>query len=203
MHHTLGDRIRTAREELGISLSDLAASANCDEALLEAVETGRVRELPLYIVSLLSKPLERTVQHLLKGSSTSESRIEQASLRTADSFAEFVGGCDLPPMFAFLLWDKMEEQAHRTAVGLSADTWDTYLSRLFQVNGQSMASKPRTRRPRKSAKKRTTKEVAQQPHLAKAVAPEPSDVPIPCFFCGYIGPWRTARCPGCERYGRE
>ncbi len=119
-------------------------------------------------------------------------------MNSANSFAEFVDGCDLPPMFTFLLWDKvMEEQAHRTAVGLTPDTWDKYLSRLFQVNGQSMTRKPKPRRPRKAAKKRTTKEVAQQPHLAKAVAPDPSAILLPCTRCSYDGAWQTIRCPRC------
>ena len=73
MSHTLNDvaiRIKQRRNELGLSLQDVANITGMSKSTLQRYESGGIRNLPIQKLDTLSRALQTTQEWLIKGGET-------------------------------------------------------------------------------------------------------------------------------------
>lgn len=78
---TIGSRIRTAREEKGLTLQVLSDKAGCSEEYLEWIEKDQV-EPPVALLLRLASAMKLDSGTFLKKDETKEQRIEETTKRT-------------------------------------------------------------------------------------------------------------------------
>ncbi len=77
----VGQRIRLAREERGLSVKELASSAGCLDEYLEWVEDGQV-EPPVALLIQLARALKLDSANFLEADDSSDRRLKEAAKRT-------------------------------------------------------------------------------------------------------------------------
>jgi len=77
----VGQRIRLAREERGLTIRELASRAGCLDDFLEWVEEGQV-EPPVALLIQLARALKLDSSAFLQVDDTSERRVKEAAKRT-------------------------------------------------------------------------------------------------------------------------
>jgi len=78
---SIGQRIRLARQERGLSVQELAEKASCLDEYLEWVEDGQV-EPPVALLLQLAKAMQLDSGTFLTADSSRDIRVEEASKRT-------------------------------------------------------------------------------------------------------------------------
>ena len=78
---SVGERIRAARQEKGLSLEKLAEKAGCSDEYLEWVENGQV-EPPVALLLQLAKSMQLDSSTFLHVQDASAQRLEEAAKRT-------------------------------------------------------------------------------------------------------------------------
>ncbi|MGD2127138.1 MAG: XRE family transcriptional regulator [Desulfobacteraceae bacterium] len=79
---SLGQRIRLAREDRGLSVQQLAAQAGCSDEYLEWVEDGQT-EPPVALLLQLAKGMQLDAATFLRDYDSSAQRLEEAAKRAA------------------------------------------------------------------------------------------------------------------------
>lgn len=65
MFDSIAERMKHRRQELGLSLQDVAESMEISKSTLQRYETGKIRNLPLHQLAPLAKALDTTPDWLL------------------------------------------------------------------------------------------------------------------------------------------
>ncbi len=78
---SIGERIRRARREKGMSVESLAAEAGCSDEFLQWVEAGQV-EPPVALLIRLARVLKLDGGTFLQATDASDRRLEEAAKRT-------------------------------------------------------------------------------------------------------------------------
>jgi transcriptional regulator with XRE-family HTH domain len=78
---SVGQRIRLAREDRGLSVKELAEKAGCSDEYMEWVEDGQV-EPPVSLLLQLAKAMKLDASAFLHGYDSSVQRLEEAAKRT-------------------------------------------------------------------------------------------------------------------------
>lgn len=83
---SVGDRVKTRRKELGMSVDELAKKINKDRSTVYRYESHEIEDLPLSIVEPLAKALRTTPSYIMGWETKKENNNEVMPLSTSDIY---------------------------------------------------------------------------------------------------------------------
>lgn len=185
MHHTLGERIKRAREEKDLTPEALAQLVQWDARRIGMVESGEIPALPLFEVCELGLALEVTPQYLELGmggmTGNALSKKVKDLVRSARNFVDHCRHYALVRFERYLLWTKvMEASSHRGVISPTA--WRSHqVSMLGSLQRPVCAARPRPQ----PVKRREPRSHAGQPCMCQDRVFRNRHPGLPtCPFCG-------------------
>lgn len=181
----MGERIKRAREEKGLTQEELSVAVQWDVRRLRMVEGSEIPALPLFEVCELAVALEVTTFYLELGlQALKGAPIRDRMRKLQQSAMNFVMHCRdyaLVRFERYLLWTKvMEASSHRNVVSPTA--WrNHHVTILGSLQRPACVSKPAP----VPAKRRITKKPRNQPCMCQdPVFRNRYSELLNCPFCG-------------------